>query len=113
MTDGATNPDADWHCRATVELLISEGADVSARDVLKQTALHHAAIRGNEQVIQVLCNAAKPNITDVSFSPNLFFNHSPREGVEFVFDIRGFQTYDVSFQDLDIFISSDLQKLQS
>ena len=66
MTDGATNPDADWHCRATVELLISEGADVSARDVLKQTALHHAAIRGNEQVIQVLCNAAKPNITDVS-----------------------------------------------
>jgi ankyrin repeat protein len=51
--------------RAMVELLLSRGADVSARDLQGQTPLHIAADKGFQAVTEVLlANKADVNVTD-------------------------------------------------
>lgn len=53
-TFDVTDSGAADSCEEVMKLLISRGAAVNAKDKYKLSALHHAAIRGNESAIKAL-----------------------------------------------------------
>ena len=51
---GGSSSSTNDSCEEVMKLLISRGAAVNAKDKYRLSALHHAAIRGNESAIKAL-----------------------------------------------------------